>query len=513
MDTVHVHERIDADLAAPLSLPPPPPQPTTSDAGSEASLPASQLPLAGAPKSKEDEEYLEKLYSEKKIVGTTVGLDLTHKLINAEIERMLTGGSVAGAGKTSAWRDAANGGAGGKKFCDVTKDKPIKVTVRTYVPTKDHPKFNFVGKLLGPKGNSLKRLQEETLTKMAILGRGSMRDKLKEEECRLSLEPRYKHLNDDLHVEITAYAPPAEAHARIALALTEIRRFLVPDYNDDIRHEQLRELQIMKAKLKLSGCGSDRENSAAPKGESSHKAKNHTLPPAASHINNGNHNSVSMNSSSSSTCSSSSISSSSSNSSNQNAASGLNLGLTAALGAAASPLRAVAYPSVLPVMHPAFRGLCKPGQPLTIGHLGPGGTPLMNRFRPNVLQSVAAVAAAAAAANMNRRPSAPVAPVPPPPPMPLLGGHHAGALKDIDHHAVSGVFEFYNNRYNLPPYEGSDGVASPDDRDEAVEDLLASTNGSADFQMLSDGSTLKFNMERSRFRHEPYARYSAKIIT
>jgi hypothetical protein len=39
--------------------------------------------------------------------------------------------------------------------------------------------FNFVGKLLGPKGNSLKRLQEETMTKMAILGRGSMRDKHK----------------------------------------------------------------------------------------------------------------------------------------------------------------------------------------------------------------------------------------------------------------------------------------------------------------------------------------------
>lgn len=39
--------------------------------------------------------------------------------------------------------------------------------------------FNFVGKLLGPKGNSLKRLQEDTMTKMAILGRGSMRDKQK----------------------------------------------------------------------------------------------------------------------------------------------------------------------------------------------------------------------------------------------------------------------------------------------------------------------------------------------
>jgi hypothetical protein len=45
------------------------------------------------------------------------------------------------------------------------------------VPVKEHPKFNFVGKLLGPKGNSMKRLQEDTMTKMAVLGKGSMRNK------------------------------------------------------------------------------------------------------------------------------------------------------------------------------------------------------------------------------------------------------------------------------------------------------------------------------------------------
>ena len=39
--------------------------------------------------------------------------------------------------------------------------------------------FNFVGKLLGPGGNTLKRLQEETGCKMAIMGKGSMRDKAK----------------------------------------------------------------------------------------------------------------------------------------------------------------------------------------------------------------------------------------------------------------------------------------------------------------------------------------------
>jgi KH domain-containing RNA-binding signal transduction-associated protein 3 len=51
---------------------------------------------------------------------------------------------------------------------------------------------------------------------------------LQEEELRASGDPKYAHFNDDLHVEITAFAPPAEAHARIAYALAEVRKFLVP---------------------------------------------------------------------------------------------------------------------------------------------------------------------------------------------------------------------------------------------------------------------------------------------
>ncbi|VVC98979.1 unnamed protein product [Leptidea sinapis] len=69
---------------------------------------------------------------------------------------------------------------------DITRDKPVKVCVRVVVPVRDHPKFNFVGKLLGPKGNSLKRLQEDTMCKMAVLGRGSMKDRQKKSfGCRV----------------------------------------------------------------------------------------------------------------------------------------------------------------------------------------------------------------------------------------------------------------------------------------------------------------------------------------
>ncbi len=93
-----------------------------------------------------------------------------------------------------------------QKYVDIYREKPIRVSVKVLVPVREHPKFNFVGKLLGPKGNSMKRLQEETMCKMAVLGRGSMKDRHKEEDLRKSLDPKSAHLSDDLHVEITALA-------------------------------------------------------------------------------------------------------------------------------------------------------------------------------------------------------------------------------------------------------------------------------------------------------------------
>ncbi|OTF79405.1 hypothetical protein BLA29_012329, partial [Euroglyphus maynei] len=77
---------------------------------------------------------------------------------------------------------------------------------------------------------------------MAILGRGSMKNKQKEDELRETNDPKYSHLNENLYVEITAIASAPEAYQRIGQALFEIKRFLVPDYFDEIRQQQLREL-------------------------------------------------------------------------------------------------------------------------------------------------------------------------------------------------------------------------------------------------------------------------------
>merc|ERR1712004_966458 len=95
------------------------------------------------------------------------------------------------------------------------------------------------------------------MTKMAVLGRGSMRNKQQEEELRNSTDPKHSHLKEELHVEITAFASPAEAHARLAFALTEVRKYLIPDSNDQIRQQQMREIQVMK-RMQLSEEGNNR---------------------------------------------------------------------------------------------------------------------------------------------------------------------------------------------------------------------------------------------------------------
>ncbi|XP_064604425.1 KH domain-containing, RNA-binding, signal transduction-associated protein 3-like [Liolophura sinensis] len=159
------------------------------------------------------------------------------RLVSQELERL-----ESGAPPTSSAQSQSTDTAG--QLLQVHVDKPIKLSAKVKIPVKEHPKFNFVGKLLGPQGNSLKRLQHETGTKMSILGRGSMRDKAKEEECRKE-GGKYAHLNDELHVLIEVFTDVADAYARISHGLTELKKFLIPEHNDDIGEQQRQEMMFL----------------------------------------------------------------------------------------------------------------------------------------------------------------------------------------------------------------------------------------------------------------------------
>ena len=97
---------------------------------------------------------------------------------------------------------------------------------KVYIPEMDQKSYNLVGRLLGPRGLTLKQMQKETNTKMTILGRGCMRDKAKEEELRSSGDPVHAHLNDKLHILIEA-APPYSTQ-KLAAGVAEVRKMLIP---------------------------------------------------------------------------------------------------------------------------------------------------------------------------------------------------------------------------------------------------------------------------------------------
>ncbi|XP_045918902.1 KH domain-containing, RNA-binding, signal transduction-associated protein 1a [Micropterus dolomieu] len=161
----------------------------------------------------EDTKYLPELLAEKDSLDSS----FTHamKLISAEIERIQKGETKKEPEKET--------------YLDLFATKNLKLKERVLIPTKQYPRVNFVGKLLGPQGSTIKRLQEETGAKISVLGKGSMRDKNKEEELRKGGEAKYAHLSMELHVFIEVMAPIPEAYLRMAHAMEEVKKFLIPE--------------------------------------------------------------------------------------------------------------------------------------------------------------------------------------------------------------------------------------------------------------------------------------------
>ncbi|XP_048765202.1 protein quaking-B-like isoform X4 [Ostrea edulis] len=119
------------------------------------------------------------------------------------------------------------------------------VSEKLYVPVKEHPDFNFVGRILGPRGMTAKELEQFTGCKIMVRGKGSMRDKKKEEQNRG--KPNWEHLNEELHVLITVEDTINRAEVKMAKAMEEVKKLLVPapEGEDDLKKMQLMELAIL----------------------------------------------------------------------------------------------------------------------------------------------------------------------------------------------------------------------------------------------------------------------------
>jgi len=114
-----------------------------------------------------------------------------------------------------------------------------KKTRKIYIPMKEHPEYNFIGLIIGPRGNTQKRMERETGTKIAIRGRGSLK------EGKVNKQ-QYQD-DDDLHVLVTA-----DTEDQLEKAANEVRKLLVPveEGKNEHKRQQLRELAEINGTLR-----------------------------------------------------------------------------------------------------------------------------------------------------------------------------------------------------------------------------------------------------------------------
>lgn len=107
---------------------------------------------------------------------------------------------------------------------------------KLFVPVKEHPEFNFMGVLIGPRGSSLKAMEQRTGAKILIRGKGSQKEQ----------NPSDAEANEEMHVVIEG------TDQAVAIATAEVEGiFKDPHRALSLKSEQLKNL------ANLNGSGTD----------------------------------------------------------------------------------------------------------------------------------------------------------------------------------------------------------------------------------------------------------------
>ncbi|KAH7911352.1 hypothetical protein BJ138DRAFT_1006810, partial [Hygrophoropsis aurantiaca] len=115
---------------------------------------------------------------------------------------------------------------------------------KVYIPVKEFPEINFFGLLVGPRGNSLKKMEKESGAKISIRGKGSVK------EGKARPDQFADDAEEDLHCLILA-----DTEEKVAACVRMINRVIetaasTPEGQNDHKRNQLRELAALNGTLR-----------------------------------------------------------------------------------------------------------------------------------------------------------------------------------------------------------------------------------------------------------------------
>ncbi|KAJ5386602.1 hypothetical protein N7509_009143 [Penicillium cosmopolitanum] len=123
--------------------------------------------------------------------------------------------------------------------------RPTKTQEKVYVPVNDYPEINFIGLLIGPRGNTLKKMETESGAKIAIRGKGSV----KEGKGR-SDAAHGSNQEEDLHCLIMADTEEKVNKAKKLVHNVIETAASIPEGQNELKRNQLRELAALNGTLR-----------------------------------------------------------------------------------------------------------------------------------------------------------------------------------------------------------------------------------------------------------------------
>ncbi|CAP26323.1 Protein CBG06045 [Caenorhabditis briggsae] len=149
-------------------------------------------------------------------------------------------------------------------------ESPYVLQTKIYIPeapareNAQKPRYNYVGRILGPSGSSARQIESQYDVTLLIRGAGSMKDARTEAE--LKGRKKYEHLNERLHVLLIARNNDKQKCEQILdKAAEKIESLLVP-VHDDYKKDQLVRYAIMNGTYEMR---SDKKMESAGRGRRS----------------------------------------------------------------------------------------------------------------------------------------------------------------------------------------------------------------------------------------------------
>lgn len=126
------------------------------------------------------------------------------------------------------------------------KHHTAKIVDKVWIPAEEYPEINFIGLLLGPRGKTLRMLEEKSGALIQIRGLGSV----KEGRNRTLVLERAGNMTEKLHCLVTGTSP--ETLQRGVAACKDIinRAVLTPEGQNELKRGQLRELAAINGTLR-----------------------------------------------------------------------------------------------------------------------------------------------------------------------------------------------------------------------------------------------------------------------